>query len=206
MGVDDHGPLQSGAEVAAGQIKEIPMMIQAPRPKLPPVDPSIEACAIYQPGKPIEEVEREYGVTDVAKLASNENPLGYSPKAREAALLAHVVQHDHRADDFVVGVLERRHAEQAQRHHVQRLAQVYPERHVRQRRLRHRRDHAVGYIHFPNPVVAGICDLEIAGAIQYNSHDDAQRSQDIVDAAFAGLTALLRRGDGGGGTGGGTAG
>ena len=34
------------------------MMIQAPRPKLPPVDPSIEACAIYQPGKPIEELER----------------------------------------------------------------------------------------------------------------------------------------------------
>ena len=32
------------------------------------------------PGKPIEEVQREYGLTDVIKLASNENPLGPSPK------------------------------------------------------------------------------------------------------------------------------
>lgn len=35
----------------------------------------------YVPGKPIEEVQREYGVEDVIKLASNENPLGPSPKA-----------------------------------------------------------------------------------------------------------------------------
>ena len=34
----------------------------------------------YVPGKPIEEVQREYGLTDVIKLASNENPLGPSPK------------------------------------------------------------------------------------------------------------------------------
>src|SRR5690606_9958175 len=38
----------------------------------------------YVPGKPIEEVQREYGLTDVIKLASNENPLGPSPKALEA--------------------------------------------------------------------------------------------------------------------------
>ncbi len=38
----------------------------------------------YQPGKPIEEVEREYGITDSIKIASNENPLGPSPKAVEA--------------------------------------------------------------------------------------------------------------------------
>lgn len=37
----------------------------------------------YPPGKPIEEVERELGRTAI-KLASNENPLGPSPKAREA--------------------------------------------------------------------------------------------------------------------------
>ncbi len=36
----------------------------------------------YQPGKPIEELQREYGVTDVIKLASNENPLGTSPRVR----------------------------------------------------------------------------------------------------------------------------
>ncbi|MBT3232563.1 MAG: histidinol-phosphate transaminase [Calditrichaeota bacterium] len=38
----------------------------------------------YEPGKPISEVEREYGLTDVIKLASNENPLGPSPMAMEA--------------------------------------------------------------------------------------------------------------------------
>jgi histidinol-phosphate aminotransferase len=38
----------------------------------------------YVPGKPIEEVERELGITNVIKLASNENPLGPSPLAVEA--------------------------------------------------------------------------------------------------------------------------
>ncbi len=38
----------------------------------------------YSPGKPIEEVEREYGIKDPVKLASNENPLGPSPKAIES--------------------------------------------------------------------------------------------------------------------------
>lgn len=38
----------------------------------------------YQPGKPIEEVKRELGLRDVIKMASNENPLGPSPKAVEA--------------------------------------------------------------------------------------------------------------------------
>lgn len=38
----------------------------------------------YSPGKPIEEVKREYGITDIVKLASNENPLGPSPQAVEA--------------------------------------------------------------------------------------------------------------------------
>ncbi len=38
----------------------------------------------YEPGKPIEEVEREYGISNSIKLASNENPLGPSPKALTA--------------------------------------------------------------------------------------------------------------------------
>jgi len=38
----------------------------------------------YVPGKPIEALEREYGIVDSIKLASNENPLGPSPKAVEA--------------------------------------------------------------------------------------------------------------------------
>ncbi|HUL13574.1 MAG TPA: histidinol-phosphate transaminase [Methylococcaceae bacterium] len=39
----------------------------------------------YQPGKPISELERELGLTRIIKLASNENPLGSSPKALAAA-------------------------------------------------------------------------------------------------------------------------
>jgi histidinol-phosphate aminotransferase len=38
----------------------------------------------YVPGKPVEEVERELGISDVIKLASNENPLGPSPAAMQA--------------------------------------------------------------------------------------------------------------------------
>ena len=38
----------------------------------------------YQPGKPIEELQRELGLSDVIKLASNENPLGLSPKVQAA--------------------------------------------------------------------------------------------------------------------------
>lgn len=39
----------------------------------------------YVAGKPIEEVERELGITNIIKLASNESPLGPSPKALDAA-------------------------------------------------------------------------------------------------------------------------
>lgn len=51
-----------------------------------PVRPQRGLASIrpYVPGKPIEEVQREYGLTDVVKLASNENPLGPSPKAMRA--------------------------------------------------------------------------------------------------------------------------
>ncbi|MCH2171138.1 histidinol-phosphate transaminase [Myxococcota bacterium] len=38
----------------------------------------------YEPGKPLEELAREFGITDAVKLASNESPLGPSPKAVEA--------------------------------------------------------------------------------------------------------------------------
>ncbi|MFB5067681.1 MAG: histidinol-phosphate transaminase [Candidatus Wallacebacter cryptica] len=40
----------------------------------------------YVPGKHIDEVKREYGVSDIIKLASNENPLGMGSKARSAIL------------------------------------------------------------------------------------------------------------------------
>ncbi|MGZ4107003.1 MAG: histidinol-phosphate transaminase [Tumebacillaceae bacterium] len=42
----------------------------------------------YVPGKPISEVKKEYGLSEVTKLASNENPLGPSKKAQEAIIAA----------------------------------------------------------------------------------------------------------------------
>jgi histidinol-phosphate aminotransferase len=44
----------------------------------------IAALRAYEPGKPIEELERELGIEDAVKLASNENPLGPSPRALKA--------------------------------------------------------------------------------------------------------------------------
>ncbi len=47
-------------------------------------NPSIEDLIPYVPGKPIEELERELGIGDAVKIASNENPLGPSPLAVRA--------------------------------------------------------------------------------------------------------------------------
>ncbi|MBT3502678.1 MAG: histidinol-phosphate transaminase [Candidatus Marinimicrobia bacterium] len=44
----------------------------------------IQRLANYKPGKPISEAQRELGIQNFIKLASNENPLGSSPKAIEA--------------------------------------------------------------------------------------------------------------------------
>ncbi len=46
--------------------------------------PGVRGLLPYQPGKPLAELEREYGVRNAIKLASNENPLGPSPKALAA--------------------------------------------------------------------------------------------------------------------------
>ena len=56
------------------------------RSVLPHVPAAIRALAPYQPGKPIEELARERGLDPdrIIKLASNENPLGMSPKAMAA--------------------------------------------------------------------------------------------------------------------------
>jgi len=48
---------------------------------------SIAQLQPYIPGKPVEELEREYGIKNVVKVASNENPQGPSPK-----VLAHLKQ------------------------------------------------------------------------------------------------------------------
>ncbi|MFP4244787.1 MAG: histidinol-phosphate transaminase, partial [Ectothiorhodospira sp.] len=44
----------------------------------------VQMLTPYQPGKPVEELERELGISDSLKLASNENPLGPSPRAVQA--------------------------------------------------------------------------------------------------------------------------
>ena len=48
------------------------------------VPPHVRSLDVYQPGKPIEELERELGISGAIKVASNENPLGPSPKALAA--------------------------------------------------------------------------------------------------------------------------
>lgn len=45
---------------------------------------NIQDIIPYPPGKPLDELEREYGITGSIKLASNENPWGPSPKAVKA--------------------------------------------------------------------------------------------------------------------------
>jgi len=45
---------------------------------------TIKAITPYPPGKPLDELEREYGISNSIKLASNENPWGPSPKAINA--------------------------------------------------------------------------------------------------------------------------
>lgn len=57
------------------------MIEQVVRPEMLDFDP-------YVPGLSIEEIRERYGLTEVIKLASNENPLGTSPLARRAAAAA----------------------------------------------------------------------------------------------------------------------
>ncbi len=61
------------------------------------VPPHINDIRPYEPGKPLDELAREYGVTGAIKLASNENPLGPSPKA--VAAIATVLGDLHRYPD-----------------------------------------------------------------------------------------------------------
>jgi len=78
----------------------------------------VRALAPYEPGMPIEELQRRLGVADAVKLASNENPLGISPKVREA-LAAAMAGHLERYPDGSGFRLKRKLAE---------LHQIEPER------------------------------------------------------------------------------
>lgn len=70
------------------------------------VIPSIESLLPYEGGKPVDELARELGITDAVKLASNENPLGPSPKAVEAARA--VMAQVHRYPDGAAWALRER--------------------------------------------------------------------------------------------------
>jgi histidinol-phosphate aminotransferase len=48
------------------------------------IRPALAGLVPYEPGKPVEEVQRELGLERVVKLASNEGPFGPFPRAREA--------------------------------------------------------------------------------------------------------------------------
>ena len=50
--------------------------------------PGVQALRPYEPGKPVATLERELGIRDAVKLASNENPLGPSPRALAAVQAA----------------------------------------------------------------------------------------------------------------------
>lgn len=53
-------------------------------------NPQLRSLVAYEPGKPVEDLARELGIPqgEILKLASNENPLGPSPKARQAMIEA----------------------------------------------------------------------------------------------------------------------
>ncbi len=61
------------------------------------INSNISGLSPYEPGKPLEDLEREYGIKNAVKLASNESPLGPSPKALQA--LQDVISGVHRYPD-----------------------------------------------------------------------------------------------------------
>ncbi len=63
----------------------------------PLVPPYVERLVPYQPGKPVEELERELGIKNAVKLASNESPMGPSPRVAEA--VAQLAREVHRYPD-----------------------------------------------------------------------------------------------------------
>ena len=55
---------------------------------LPTAKPYVQSLHSYVPGRPIADVMREFGLTSVAKIASNESPMGAAPSAKAAAASA----------------------------------------------------------------------------------------------------------------------
>lgn len=76
-----------------------------------PLNPALAQLPVYLPGRPIEEVARELGLppAGIIKLASNENPLGPSPKA--LAAMQRILPHLHLYPDGSAFYLKQRLAE-----------------------------------------------------------------------------------------------
>lgn len=71
----------------------------------------ILGIAPYEPGKPVEELERELGIADAIKLASNENPLPPSDRVQKAivAALPHLNRYPDGSGYYLREALARRH-------------------------------------------------------------------------------------------------
>jgi histidinol-phosphate aminotransferase len=71
----------------------------------------ILGIAPYEPGKPIEELERELGITNAIKLASNENPLSPSDRVQRAvaAALTHLNRYPDGSGFYLRQALAKRH-------------------------------------------------------------------------------------------------
>ncbi|UCC55591.1 MAG: histidinol-phosphate transaminase [Gammaproteobacteria bacterium] len=74
--------------------------------------PGVRALHPYTPGKPIAELEREYGIRNAVKLASNENPLGPPPAAIAAAQqeLAGLARYPEGSGNLLTAALAEKHA------------------------------------------------------------------------------------------------
>jgi histidinol-phosphate aminotransferase len=80
-----------------GPSRDVVLRMQAEKSTFPQVQDYIRKLVPYVPGKPIEETQREFKLKRVIKLASNENPLGPSPKGKAAA--ARALKEIHRYPD-----------------------------------------------------------------------------------------------------------
>jgi len=88
------------------------MRARAGIPFLDLAAPAVRALHPYQPGKPLAELEREYGISNAVKLASNENPSGPSPRAIAAAadVLKDISRYPEGSGYLLTGRLAEKHA------------------------------------------------------------------------------------------------
>jgi len=74
-----------------------------------PIRAALSRVRRYIPGKPVREVQRELGLTDIVKLASNENPLG--PSAKAIVAMREAAEHVHQYPESTAPDLQRALAE-----------------------------------------------------------------------------------------------